>query len=53
MNNSETAIKIERRLQELQDQAHTPVRRVKIGRNAPCPCGSGKKFKKCHIDQER
>ena len=19
----------------------------KIGRNAPCPCGSGKKFKKC------
>ena len=21
---------------------------MKIGRNAPCPCGSGKKFKKCH-----
>lgn len=20
---------------------------VKIGRNEPCPCGSGKKFKKC------
>jgi hypothetical protein len=20
---------------------------VKIGRHAPCPCGSGKKFKKC------
>ena len=20
---------------------------VKIGRNAPCPCGSGKKYKKC------
>jgi len=19
-----------------------------IGRNWPCPCGSGKKFKKCH-----
>ncbi|HOB43391.1 MAG TPA: SEC-C metal-binding domain-containing protein [Bacillota bacterium] len=19
----------------------------KIGRNAPCPCGSGKKYKKC------
>jgi preprotein translocase subunit SecA len=19
-----------------------------IGRNDPCPCGSGKKFKKCH-----
>jgi preprotein translocase subunit SecA len=21
---------------------------AKIGRNDPCPCGSGKKFKKCH-----
>ncbi len=26
----------------------------KIGRNDPCPCGSGKKYKNCHmlIDQE-
>jgi len=24
---------------------HLPV---KVGRNEPCPCGSGKKFKKCH-----
>lgn len=23
----------------------------KIGRNDPCPCGSGKKFKKCCIDK--
>jgi hypothetical protein len=22
----------------------------KVGRNDPCPCGSGKKYKKCHID---
>ena len=21
---------------------------VKIGRNDPCPCGSGKKYKHCH-----
>jgi SEC-C motif len=21
---------------------------VKVGRNDPCPCGSGKKFKRCH-----
>lgn len=20
----------------------------KLGRNEPCPCGSGKKYKKCH-----
>ena len=27
----------------------SPVKRTqnKVGRNAPCPCGSGKKFKKC------
>jgi preprotein translocase subunit SecA len=27
----------------------TPVQTVaKVGRNEPCPCGSGKKFKQCH-----
>ena len=28
----------------------SPIRRdaPKIGRNDPCPCGSGKKYKKCH-----
>ncbi|MDF1614799.1 SEC-C metal-binding domain-containing protein [Desulfurivibrio dismutans] len=25
----------------------------KIGRNDPCPCGSGKKFKKCCLEQQR
>ena len=30
-------------------QTLAPVRQgPKIGRNDPCPCGSGKKFKKCH-----
>ncbi|MBF0278519.1 MAG: methionyl aminopeptidase [SAR324 cluster bacterium] len=24
-----------------------------ISRNAPCPCGSGKKFKKCHLSQDK
>jgi len=24
------------------------IRRERIGRNDPCPCGSGKKYKKCH-----
>jgi hypothetical protein len=24
-----------------------PVQQEKVGRNAPCPCGSGVKFKKC------
>ncbi len=26
---------------------HGPVRAAKVGRNEPCPCGSGKKHKKC------
>ena len=25
----------------------------KIGRNAPCPCGSGKKYKKCCMDKDK
>jgi uncharacterized protein len=26
-----------------------PIRKAETpGRNDPCPCGSGKKFKKCH-----
>ena len=25
-----------------------PVRVKKVGRNDPCPCGSGKKYKQCH-----
>jgi preprotein translocase subunit SecA len=31
-------------------EAQTPIVRdqPKIGRNAPCPCGSGKKYKHCH-----
>ncbi len=24
----------------------------KVGRNDPCPCGSGKKFKACHGKEE-
>ena len=31
-----------------------PVRNLgrKVGRNDPCPCGSGKKFKACHMKKE-
>lgn len=29
-----------------------PVRGDKIGRNDPCPCGSGKKYKKCCLGRE-
>ncbi len=29
-----------------------PVGVPKIGRNDPCPCGSGKKYKKCHLQKD-
>ncbi len=32
-----------------EEEAAQPMRRgAKVGRNDPCPCGSGKKFKHCH-----
>ena len=31
------------------EESHTPLVKEKLpGRNDPCPCGSGKKFKNCH-----
>ncbi len=52
-------VPLDPRAQRRFDQLHTnrddaggpaPVRKAeaKVGRNDPCPCGSGKKYKKCH-----
>lgn len=32
------------------NHSHEPARNPlkDVGRNDPCPCGSGKKYKKCH-----
>ncbi|MGG5358971.1 MULTISPECIES: preprotein translocase subunit SecA [unclassified Enterococcus] len=43
--------------QTAQSQSNTsakkqPVRVEKVGRNDPCPCGSGKKYKNCHGKNE-
>ncbi len=57
--NSEQAAKMRRQLQEERKSGETapsqtastePARRdySKVGRNDPCPCGSGKKYKNCH-----
>jgi preprotein translocase subunit SecA len=46
--------KKDRELQDLQfgGDGSTSQNQVsvgqKVGRNDPCPCGSGKKYKKCH-----
>jgi preprotein translocase subunit SecA len=36
-----------------EDRAIEPIRNFgpRVGRNDPCPCGSGKKFKNCHMDK--
>jgi preprotein translocase subunit SecA len=36
--------------QDERPQTQQPVRNLmpKVGRNDPCPCGSGKKYKQCH-----
>jgi preprotein translocase subunit SecA len=31
-----------------EEPAFAQARSEKIPRNAPCPCGSGKKYKQCH-----
>jgi preprotein translocase subunit SecA len=36
----------------LTDFSHGTVHHTKIGRNSLCPCGSGKKFKKCCIGKD-
>jgi len=35
---------------EVSEQKLKPIVNTipKVGRNEPCPCGSGKKFKQCH-----
>jgi len=41
---------------EEEEEVHNPYVRKerKVGRNEPCPCGSGKKYKQCHgkLDQD-
>jgi preprotein translocase subunit SecA len=41
---------MEHRGEGAEDQKAAPVKRDEneVGRNDPCPCGSGKKYKKCH-----
>ncbi len=33
--------------QRIHQKGREPVRSQKVGRNEPCPCGSGRKYKKC------
>ena len=35
--------------EEPSPQSKSPAKTEKVGRNDPCPCGSGKKYKKCGL----
>ena len=41
-----------RKPQERQKPRETPAKKTDIGRNDPCHCGSGKKYKKCHEEKD-
>ena len=40
------------RIGKLFKAPSAPIRIQKAGRNEPCPCGSGKKYKKCCLNKE-
>ena len=40
-------IRVEKKSENQEDKNIEPITK-KIGRNDPCPCGSGKKYKQCH-----
>jgi len=49
LNNGHTAKELAERAGDhlAPPPTNEPIRVVKIGRNGPCPCGRGKKYKKC------
>ena len=36
-----------RQLADIKPPVTQPEKQKKVGRNDPCPCGSGKKYKRC------
>ncbi len=37
----------------LEEPVKKPAKKLKVGRNDPCPCGSGKKYKFCCMNKEK
>ena len=44
LHNMQQLAKLER---DKSKTSQTKSKKYKVGRNDPCPCGSGKKYKKC------
>jgi tetratricopeptide (TPR) repeat protein len=51
---AETAPPLEAKSPEAREKAMADAKRrlAAAGRNDPCPCGSGKKYKKCHLQPD-
>lgn len=47
LGNNHKVAQLKEEVQVLDRHPTPPLRVIKVGRNAPCPCGSGKKYKKC------
>jgi len=43
-----TSSKTKKPLVQRTKSIKKPITQIKVGRNDPCPCGSGKKYKQCH-----
>ena len=49
VDQSQNALSPSQNFQSKALNKRTPIKvDKKVGRNEPCPCGSGKKYKKCH-----
>ncbi len=44
---------MEKLLRRVEIELNRPEKKIKIGRNDPCPCGSGKKYKKCCMNKPK
>lgn len=44
---------MEKLFRKIESEYNRPKKKIKIGRNDPCPCGSGKKYKKCCMNKPK
>jgi hypothetical protein len=51
-NPEEYEIEFEKSVEEMKKSLEKFEKEEKVGRNEPCPCGSGKKYKRCCLDKE-
>lgn len=49
INRTELAQLMDDKVDDMDVKGYIETLRKNIGRNDQCPCGSGKKFKKCHL----